>query len=232
MNLVGTREAKDRLYGSFAEVGRALSSGRRLELIDVLSQGERSVEELATELSQSVANTSNHLRSLAHAGLVDTRREGNRVIYRLASDRVGELWAAVRDVAASHVAKVDRAAADYLGDRSALSVITRTELAGRLGDPNMTLLDVRPPGEFVAGHIPGARSVPPHDLAGRLRLPRGSEAVAYCRGPYCVYADDAVRYLRRRGVRARRLEDGFPEWRRTGLPVAAGDEAVNPGGTP
>lgn len=228
---MGGREAKDRLYESFALVGGALSSGRRLELVDVLSQGERSVEELATELGQSVANTSSHLRSLAHAGLVETRRDGNRVIYRLASDRVAELWAAVRDVAASHVARLDRVAADYLGDRGAISLVTRTELAGRLGDPNLALLDVRPPREFVAGHIPGARSVPPQDLTGGLRLPRGSEAIAYCRGPYCVYADDAVRFLRRRGVRARRLEDGFPEWRRAGLPVAVGEEeAVSRGG--
>src|SRR5688572_7094873 len=167
---MGAREAKDRLFDSFAEVGRALGSGRRLELVDVLSQGERSVEELATEVGQSVANTSNHLRALAQAGLVETRRDGNRVIYRLASEHVAELWAAIRAVAAQHVARVDRAAADYLGDRSTISLVTRDELAERLGDPELTVLDVRPAGEFVAGHIPGARSVLPNDLAAGLGL--------------------------------------------------------------
>lgn len=227
LEAMGDRAAKDRLYETFAELGGALSSGRRVELVDVLAQGERSVEEAAAEIGQSVANTSNHLRALARAGLVDTRREGNRVIYRLASERVGELWAAMRDVAATHVAGLERAAVAYLGDRSEVPMVARAELAERLGQPGLTLLDVRPAAEYAAGHIPGARPVEPGSPAGTLHLPRGSEAVAYCRGPYCVYADDAVRLLRRRGIRARRLEDGFPEWRRAGLPVAAGAEEVS-----
>lgn len=220
---MGSRDAKDRMYEAFAGVGRALSSGRRVELVDVLAQGERSVEELAGELGQSTANTSHHLRALAQAGLVETRRDGTRVVYRLAGEGVSELWAAMRQVAARHGLGLDRAASRYLGDRRGVPLVTRDELVTRLGDPGLTVLDVRPAAEFVAGHIPGARSVPPPGL-GALRVPRGMEAVAYCRGPYCRYADDAVRLLRRRGVRTHRLEDGFPEWRRAGLPVAVGGE--------
>jgi DNA-binding transcriptional ArsR family regulator/rhodanese-related sulfurtransferase len=198
---VGDREAKDALFEGFAEVAKALGSGRRAEIVDLLAQGERSVEEVAAELDQSVANTSHHLRALARAGLVTTRRDGTRIHYRLASERVAELWSAVRDVAESHVAGLDRLAAAYLGDRD----------------------DVRPPAEFTAGHIAGARSVPIGELRKHLKvLPSDAEVVAYCRGPYCVYADDAVRELAKRGFKAARLEEGFPEWRRAGLPVASG----------
>jgi rhodanese-related sulfurtransferase len=220
---VGDRTAKDALYDGFAEVAKAMASGRRAELIDVLSQGERSVEELAGEIGQSVANTSHHLRALARAGLLATRRDGTRIYYALASDRVGELWSAVRDVAADHVAGLERLARAYLGDRDGVEEIDRTELAARLGRRELVLLDVRPDAEFRAGHIAGARSVPVGELRRHLRvLPKDAEIVAYCRGPFCVYADDAVRELNRRGFRARRLTDGFPEWKRAGLPVAAG----------
>ena len=176
-----------RLFDGFAAVGKALSSGRRLELLDVLAQGPRSVERLAEEIGQSVANTSAHLRALL--------------------------------------------AADYLGDRSQLETITRAELAERLTrDPPPLVVDVRPAAEFLAGHVPGAVSVPPDEvaaLADRVRrLPADGDVVAYCRGPFCVYAGDAVRVLRQQGRRAARLEDGFPEWRRAGLPVAMGDQAV------
>jgi rhodanese-related sulfurtransferase/DNA-binding transcriptional ArsR family regulator len=221
---MGDRAAKDALFDAFATVAKSLASGRRAEIVDVLAQGERSVEEIAGEIDQSVANTSHHLRSLAAAGLVRTRREGTRVIYGLAGERVGELWAALRDVAAEHVAGLDRLAGAYLGDRGALEAVTREELARRLQAGDITVIDVRPRREFTAGHIAGARSVPVGELRRHLRsLPEGHEVVAYCRGPYCVYADDAVRDLAGRGYRARRLEDGFPEWRRAGLPVAAGE---------
>jgi rhodanese-related sulfurtransferase/DNA-binding transcriptional ArsR family regulator len=223
---MGGRERKDRLFDGFAAVGKALSSGRRLELLDVLSQGPRSVERLAGELGQSVANTSAHLRSLLAAGLVATERDGNRVIYSLAGLEVEVLWAALRATAEAHSATVDRLATDYLGDRHGLEAITRKELVRRLGsnDPPV-VLDVRPAEEYAAGHIPGAVSVPPDEMSTRLRvLDDSSEVVAYCRGAFCVYATDAVRTLtRRRGVHARRLEDGFPEWRLAGLPVAVGD---------
>lgn len=219
------RQAKDALFDAFAEVAKALASGRRAEIIDLLAQGERSVEEIASELGQSVANTSHHLRALARAGLVGTRREATRIFYRLAGDGVATLWAALRDVAAEHVAGIDRLTEAYLGDRDALEAISQTELAARLRDGDLVLLDVRPEPEFTAGHITGARSVPISELRRSLRaLPKGAEVVAYCRGRYCVYADDAVRELSRRGYRAKRLEDGFPEWKRAGLPVTAGQD--------
>ena len=217
------RTSKTELFDAFAEVAKALASGRRAELVDVLAQGERSVEELAGEIGQSVANTSHHLRSLAQAGLVRTRRDGTRIYYSLASDRVGELWAALRDVAAEHVAGIDRLAAVYLGDHDGAVPMTREELTRRLRRRDVVVIDVRPAPEFDAGHIAGARSLPPSEVRKRLReLPKNVAVVAYCRGPFCVYADDAVRLLRKRGFEARRLEDGFPEWKRAGLPVVAG----------
>lgn len=218
------RTAKDALYDGLAGVAKALGNGRRAELVDVLAQGERSVDELARELGQSVANTSQHLQVLLRHGLVRSRRDGNRVYYALAGRRVGALWAAVRGVAAEHVAELDRLAAAYLGDRSGLDVVTREELVRRLRAGEVVVLDVRPEPEFRAGHVATAISLPVDELDRRLReLPTDREVVAYCRGPYCVYADDAVRTLRRRGYRAARLEDGFPEWAGAGLPVTAGN---------
>jgi rhodanese-related sulfurtransferase/DNA-binding transcriptional ArsR family regulator len=217
------RVAKDALFDAFAEVAKALSSGRRAEIVDLLAQGERSVEEVAVEIDQSVANTSHHLRSMARVGLVATRRDGTHVIYRLASERVGELWSALRDVAAEHVAGIERLADAYLGEREGIDTVDRTELLDRIRRGEVTVLDVRPPEEYAAGHISGARSTPIGELRRHLRaLPPELDIVAYCRGPYCVYADEAVRELNRKGFRARRLIDGFPEWKRAGLPVAAG----------
>lgn len=221
---MGDRDAKNALYDGFVEVAKALGNGRRAEIIDVLAQGERSVDDLAAEIGQSVANTSQHLRSMAGVGLLTTRRSGTRVFYRLASDRVGELWSALRDVAADHVAGLERLAGAYLGERDGIDLLDRDELAARLKKGDVIVLDVRPTPEFAAGHIAGARSTPVTELRRHLRaLPKGSEVVAYCRGPYCVYADDAVRELKRRGFRAQRLIDGFPEWKRAGLPVASGE---------
>jgi DNA-binding transcriptional ArsR family regulator len=201
-------------------VTKALSSGRRAEIVDVLAQGERSVEEISVEIDQSVANTSHHLRALARAGLVTTRRDGTRIYYSLASERVSELWGAIRGVAEQHAAGLDRLVAAYLGDREGIDVIGRDELASRLKEGSLIVFDVRPEPEFAAGHIAGARSVPLGELRRQIKaLPPDAEVVAYCRGPYCAYADDAVRELQRRGFSARRLEDGFPEWRRASLPV-------------
>ena len=228
---MGTRASKDRLFDGFAAVGKALASGRRLELLDVLAQGPRSVEQLAGEIDQSLANTSSHLRTLATAGLVVFERDGNRIVYSLAGEEVESLLAVVRATAEAHVAILDRLAADYLGGRDGLEGITRAELAERLrkGD-GLVVIDVRPAAEYAAGHVPGAVSVPPEELAARVgEMPEEIEVVAYCRGAYCVYADDAVRALRRRHVSARRLEDGFPEWRRARLPVAVGLEANGDG---
>jgi rhodanese-related sulfurtransferase len=219
------RHSKDALYDAFAEVAKALASGRRAEIVDVLAQGPRPVEDIATEIDQSMGNTSHHLRSLARAGLVRGERRGVQIIYRLANDTVAELWAALRQVAAEQNADIDRLALAYLGDRAELEAVTRDELARRLRRGDITVIDVRPLVEYRAGHIPGARAIPPVEMDKRLRgLPRDADVVAYCRGPYCVYADSAVRTLTRRGVRARRLEDGFPEWKRAGLPVAEGEE--------
>ena len=212
--------AKAALFDAFASVARALGNGRRAEIVDVLAQGERSVDELAGEIGQSIANTSQHLQVLSRAGLVQSRRRGTRVIYRLASERVGELWSSVRDVAVRHVAEVNGLADEYLGDRAGLEHVTADDLADRLASGQVVLLDVRPESEFRAGHIAGARSAP-LPLLDKLvpDLSRRREIVAYCRGPYCIYADDAVRLLRARGLKARRLDVGFPEWRRAGLPV-------------
>jgi rhodanese-related sulfurtransferase len=215
------RAAKDALFDGFAEVAKALGNGRRAEIIDLLAQGERHVEEIAAEIGQSVANTSFHLRVLAVVGLVDTRRDGTRIYYRLVSDHVAQLWAALCQVAAAHHARLDALAEAYLGNRDELEQIHRDELARRLEDGDLIVIDVRPTAEYVAGHIPGAVSIPMDRLARQLRaLPPDVDVVAYCRGPYCVFADDAVRLLRRRGRRARRLQDGFPEWRHAGLPIA------------
>lgn len=212
--------AKAALFDALASVAQALGSGRRAEIVDVLAQGERSVDEIAGEISQSVANTSQHLQVLARAGLVRSRREGTRVYYRLASDRVGELWAAVRDVAVRHVAEVSVLADEYLGARNGVEQVSADELEQRLARGDVVVLDVRPEPEYRAGHIAGARSLPLASLAeSAASLPRRREIVAYCRGPYCVYADDAVRLLRGRGLEARRLDVGYPEWRRAGLPV-------------
>lgn len=223
---MSTPEAKQALFDGFAAVAKALSSGRRAELVDVLAQGERHVEELAAQIDQSVANTSFHLRALAAAGLVRTRREGTRVYYRLSSGRVAELWDALRDVAATHHAEMAELSAAYLGERDRFDEVSRQELAERLAAGDVIVVDVRPPEEYAAGHIAGARSIPSERLAEELRtLPAEVEVVAYCRGPYCVLADDAVRLLHEQGRRARRLQDGFPEWRRARLPVHTLDHA-------
>jgi rhodanese-related sulfurtransferase/DNA-binding transcriptional ArsR family regulator len=213
--------AKAALFDAQASVAQALGSGRRAEIVDVLAQGERSVDELANEIAQSPANTSQHLRVLARAGLVRSRREGTRVFYRLSSDRVAELWAAVRDVASRHVAELAGLADEYLGERDGVEQLTADELEERLARGDVVVLDVRPEPEYRSGHIAGARSAPLSALDQLAdALPRGRQIVAYCRGPYCVYADDAVRLLRGRGFEARRLDVGYPEWRRAGRPVA------------
>jgi len=223
---MANRMDKDALFDGLVTVAKALASGRRAEIVDVLAQGERSVEEVADEIGQSVANTSQHLQLLLRAGLVRTRRDGTRIYYVLTTDQVAQLWALMRDVAAEHVAQIDRLAVAYLGDRSQLEVMSRAELKRRLGR-DVVVLDVRPAVEYGAGHIAGALSVPIDELKRRLReLPDDTDVVAYCRGPFCVYADDAVRALNRRGFRAARLEDGFPEWARARLPVEIGAQAA------
>lgn len=211
--------AKMALFDGLVTAAKALSSGRRAEIIDVLAQGPRPVEQIAAEVEQSLPNTSRHLQILLRAGLVRTRRDGNHIYYALADDRVGELWAMLRGVAADQVAEIERLAVAYLGERDQLRTMTRAELKRRLGGDTL-VLDVRPTPEYEAGHISGAISVPIDQLPSRLAdLPPDADVVAYCRGPYCVYADQAVRMLRGSGRRAARLEDGYPEWVRAELPV-------------
>jgi rhodanese-related sulfurtransferase/DNA-binding HxlR family transcriptional regulator len=217
---MASRAAKSALFEAFASVAQSIGNGRRAEIVDVLAQGERSVDELAGEIEQSIANTSHHLQQLAKAGLVRSRREGTRIYYRLASDRVVDLWAAVREVAEHHLADVHVLARDYLGERDEIEQLSPAELEQRLARGQVVVLDVRPEREYEAGHIPGAVSAPLAKLESvAASLPKRKEIVAYCRGPYCIYADDAVRLLHSRGLKARRLDVGFPEWQRAGLPV-------------
>lgn len=214
------REFKNRLYGQFARIGKALSSPHRLEILELLAQGERTVDSLATEIGQSLANTSQHLQALRQAVLVESRKEGLFVLYRLADPAVFALCTAIRTVAEHQLAELDRLVREHFGDRSDAEAVKMDELLKRARSNKVVVLDTRPPSEYAAGHIAGALSVPVDDLQRRLRqLPKGKEYVAYCRGPYCVYADRAVEILRSHGRRARRLREGFPEWRAAGLPI-------------
>lgn len=211
-------EAKLPLLTAFARVGKALATPLRLELLDLLAQSERSVEELAGAAAAPVGNTSAQLQQLRSTGLVNTRREGNRVYYRLAGEEVAALLTALRAAAAAHSADAERAASAYLGED--VEQVGRDELLERAAAGTITVLDVRPEAEYAAGHIPGAACIPVDQLPDRLyELPPSREVVAYCRGAYCVLAHDAVRLLRARGRPAYRLEDGFLEWRLTGYPV-------------
>lgn len=219
------RAAKDALYEQFARLGSAMASPRRIELLDLLAQGEKSVEALAHGAAMGVTNTSNHLQVLRQAQLVATRKEGTRVLYRLADDAVLRFVVCLRELAGARLAEVDRVVRDFFLTRDALETVSRGELLARAERGEVAVLDVRPHEEFEQGHIPGAVSVPLDQLESRLRtLRKRTDVVAYCRGPYCVLAPQAVQLLRRRGFRARRLEDGMPEWRLAGLPVAVGQE--------
>lgn len=215
------RQFKDALYGQFARIGKALGSPQRLEILEMLAQGARSVEALAQETGQSVANTSRNLQVLRQADLVTTRREGLYVHYALADVEVIRLLVALRTVAENRLAEVGRVVRDFFGERDHFEPITPDELVARAKKGEVIVLDVRPTEEFAAGHIAGAASMPMATLKRRIRdLPRNREYVAYCRGPYCVYADEAVELLRAQGWNARRLTSGYPEWLAAGLPVA------------
>jgi rhodanese-related sulfurtransferase len=220
MNAATHREFKDRLFGQFARIGKALASPRRLEIVDLLAQGERTVEEIARETAMSVASASQHLQALKATRLVEARREGLYAHYRLADEDVFRTWQAVRALAESRLSEVDRVVAAYLEARDTLEAVDAKELMERLNDGSVVVLDVRPEEEYRAGHIPGAISVPVDALDAALQtLPRDREIVAYCRGPYCVFSDEAVALLRSGGYRARRLRQGLPDWRAAGMPV-------------
>ena len=217
------RQFKDRLYGQFARIGKALSSPHRLEILELLAQTERTVDSLATEIGLSLANTSQHLQALRQAALVDSRKDGLFVYYRLAGPEVFDLPKVLRTVAERRLAELERLVREHFGDRSDAEAVPMAELLKRARSKQVVILDTRPAAEYVAGHIAGAISVPVDDLQRRLQeLTRGKAYVAYCRGPYCVYADRAVELLRAHGRRARRMLDGFPEWRAAGLPVETG----------
>lgn len=227
--MITDRLAKTALNEQFARIGKALSSPRRIELLDLLAQGERPVESLAAASDMSVALASSHLQALRAARLVETRRDGQRVHYRLAGDDVYELLGAVRAVARKRLAELEVAVASYVAAPDELEPVTREELWARARSGDVTILDLRPREEYLAGHIPGALSAPLQELEALLsRLPRDVEIVAYCRGPYCVLAPQGVAMLRTRGYSARRLADGFPEWRLAGLPIAVGPAAGTP----
>ncbi|MEU1198733.1 metalloregulator ArsR/SmtB family transcription factor [Streptomyces sp. NPDC005813] len=220
-----TTGTKTQLYDAFATSGKALASGKRLELLDLLAQGERTVDALAKAAGLNLTTASAHLQTLKQAGFVATRREGVRIHYRLAGHDVAQLFALLRKVAETHQAAVPAARDAYLGEDGAAE-IGREELRARVAAGDVVVLDVRPVEEYIAGHIPGARSIPVDELADRItELPEETEIVVYCRGEYCVLAYDAVRLLTDRGRRAIRLDDGMLEWRLAQLPVDAGDLA-------
>jgi rhodanese-related sulfurtransferase len=225
---MGQRAFKDQMYAQFARLGKALASPARLELLDLLAQGERPVEALALEAALSVANTSAHLRVLHQARLVESRKEGLRVYYRLADPAVYRLWSALRQVGERQLAEIDRLVATYLTERETLEALSRDELRQRLAEGSAAVVDVRPAVEYRQGHIAGARSIPVDELAARLdELDPAQEVVAYCRGPYCVFADDAVALLRARGYAATRYAEGYPEWAAAGLPSAPDERGAS-----
>jgi rhodanese-related sulfurtransferase/DNA-binding transcriptional ArsR family regulator len=220
MNVTEKRSFKDQLYEQFARIGKALASPHRLELLDVLAQGERTVEALAQETGMPMANASQHLQVLRAARLVETRRAGVSIYYRLASEDIASLWLSLRHVGEWHLAEIDHVVETFLQDRTHLQPVSACDLLEQLRADQVILLDVRPVEEYRAGHLPQALSMPVAELEARLQeLPSDKEIVAYCRGPYCVFADEAVALLHAHGYRARRLEEGVPDWRQLGLPV-------------
>lgn len=226
MKAISKQVFKAELFEEFARIGKALSSGRRLELLELLAQGERPVEELAAETGMSIANASQHLQVLRSARLVDVRRQGTYVWYRLSGQQVLRLWLNLREVGELQISEIERVVESFFKDRKDLDATTCEDLLKHLQAGSVVVLDVRPEREYHAGHIRGARSIPVEELETRLKeIPRKKTIVAYCRGPYCVFADDAVKTLRKRGFRAVRLAEGFPDWKMRGFPVEASTQA-------
>jgi|SRR5579863_2246700 len=220
MNQTVKRHFKAELFEQFARVGRAVSAPLRLAILDVLAQSERTVEEIANEIGASVANASQHLQQLRNARLVETRRDGVFIFYRVADDGVIRLWQAIRNVGESRYAEIEKVVRSYLKERETMEAVGAEQLLKMIRAGDAVVLDVRTSAEFAAGHIPSARSIPIDELEKRLReLPKRRRIVAYCRGPYCVMSDDAVSLLQQRGYRVARLDIGLPDWKLLGLPV-------------
>lgn len=223
--LENSRAFKDQIYGQFSRIGKALSSPKRLELLDLLSQGERTVEKLATEGSLSIANCSRHLQVLREARLVEARKEGLYIFYRLADEAVGAFWLTLRQLGEERLAEVERIVKDYFQFPEDLEPVNRQELLERVAKGLVIVLDVRPVEEYRAGHIPGAVSMPIDELERHLsELSKDQEIIAYCRGPYCLFSTRAVELLQQRGFKARRFREGIPEWKAAGLPLAVGED--------
>ena len=217
------RELKDPLYAQFARIGHALGSPVRIELLDLLAQGEKTVEALADHSAAGIKNVSAHLRVLRQARLVETRRDGTYIYYRLADGDVGRFVRDLQRLGQRRLAEVEQVTRQYIDDRDELEPVTQAELRKLVRDGDVTVIDVRPADEYEAGHIPGALSIPVSELKRRLReLPKRREIIAYCRGPYCVFSLEAVTLLRQHGFRARRTDEGLPAWRDAGLPIALG----------
>jgi rhodanese-related sulfurtransferase/DNA-binding transcriptional ArsR family regulator len=224
--MISKKPFKTLIFDQLARIGKAVANSNRLELLEFLAQGERTVDSLSQVAKLSIANTSQHLQVLRQAGLVKSRKEGQWVHYSLSDGRVVEFLALMRNLAEDHLAELDKLISLYLTSRDAMDPIPAKELLNRARDGSVTVLDVRPAEEYAAGHLPGAINIPLKELEKNLsRLPTGQEIVAYCRGPYCVLAFEAVARLRAKGFKAQRLEDGLPEWRLAGLPVEGGERA-------
>ena len=214
------REFKDLIFQQFANIATAFSSPKRLEIIDILEQGEKDVETLSRQISATFANTSRHLQILKNARLVESRRDGVRMHYRLADEKVFNCWKSLQSLAENRVAEIREVLRDFLGERNAMNAMSKEELWSRIESNDVIVLDVRPEEEFSSGHIPGAISIPLSELRERLNeIPHDREIVAYCRGPYCVLSPEAIKILLDEGYDASRLEEGLPEWREAGLPV-------------
>ena len=230
---MANREFKDALYAQFARIGHALGSPKRIELLDLLAQSEKTVEELAEQSATPIKNTSAHLRVLRQARLVETRRNGTFIFYRLSDDGVAVFVRHLQALGRRHLAEVEQVARLYLDDRDELEPVTLLELRTMMRDEQVTVIDVRPREEYEAGHIPGAISIPVPELKRRMgELPKRKEVIAYCRGPYCVYSLEAVTVLRKQGLRARRADEGLPEWRSHGFPIARPRSGITSRATP
>lgn len=214
------REFKDKVFGELAKISNALSNPRRLEIIDLLSQGERTVEKISKETGMSVANASQHLQVLKAGNLVEVRRNGNFIIYRLASGKVALIWQLFRELGTERIAEIEKIVKDFRGQKQGLESVTIDELLKKMKNENVLLIDVRPLEEYEAGHIANAISIPMDQLTQKLKeLPKDKEIIAYCRGPFCVFADEATVFLMKKKFNAKRLEEGFPDWKLRGLPI-------------